>query len=76
MQIAYNTEHGITPTKIVKPVKEKEVEFTDVKSVPKSELPNLIIELEADMNEFANNLEFEKAIKLRDKINELKKKLK
>ena len=76
MQIAYNTEHGITPKKIVKPVKEKEVEFTDVKSVPKSELPNLIIELEADMNEFANNLEFEKAIKLRDKINELRKKLK
>lgn len=76
MQIAYNKEHGIIPKKIVKPVKEKEVELTDVKSVPKSELPNLIIELEADMNEFANNLEFEKAIKLRDKINELKKKLK
>ncbi|SCL76002.1 Excinuclease ABC subunit B [Methanoculleus chikugoensis] len=71
MQLAYNAEHGITPQTIRKPIREKEVDITDIKHVPKSEIPNLIIELEADMREAAERLEFERAIALRDMIKRL-----
>ncbi|HQD26792.1 MULTISPECIES: excinuclease ABC subunit UvrB [Methanoculleus] len=71
MQLAYNARHGITPQTIRKPIREKEVDITDVKHVPKSEIPNLIIELEAEMREAAERLEFERAIALRDTIRRL-----
>jgi len=71
MQLDYNARHGITPQTIVKPIREKEVDITDIKHVPKSEVPNLIIELEADMREAAERLEFERAIALRDMIKKL-----
>ena len=73
IQKAYNKEHGITPVKIVKPVKEKEVEITDVKHIPRKEIPNLVIELQARMEEAAEKLRFEEAIALRDRIRELEK---
>ncbi|MCK8517491.1 excinuclease ABC subunit UvrB [Methanoculleus sp. 7T] len=71
MQLAYNARHGITPQTIRKPIREKEVEITDIKHVPKQEIPNLIIELEAEMREAAERLEFERAIALRDTIRKL-----
>ena len=75
MQIAYNREHHITPKQIIKPVKEKEVEIKDVKHIPKKEIPNIIIELQARMEEAADKLNFEEAIALRDRIRELEKRL-
>ncbi|MDN5340899.1 MAG: excinuclease subunit [Euryarchaeota archaeon] len=72
MQLEYNARHGITPQTIRKPIREKEVDITDIKHVPKSEIPNLIIELEADMREAAERLEFERAIALRDMIKKLR----
>ena len=71
MQLAYNARHGITPQTIRKPIREKEVDITDVKHVPKQEIPNLVIELEAEMREAAERLEFERAIALRDTIRKL-----
>ena len=68
-------KNGIKPKTIIKPVKEKEVHVTDIKHIPKSDIPNVIIELEAEMNVAADKLDFEAAIKLRDKINKLKEKL-
>jgi excinuclease ABC subunit B len=47
MQMDYNARHGITPQTVKKPIREREVDITDVKHVPKQEIPNLIIELEA-----------------------------
>jgi excinuclease ABC subunit B len=76
IQIAYNKAHNITPKTIIKPIKEKTVEISDTKSIPKAEIPNLIIELEQDMLEASENLEFEKAIKLRDRIKKLKERMK
>lgn len=38
-----------------KPIREKEVDITDIKHVPKSEIPNLIIELDAEMREAAED---------------------
>ena len=71
MQLEYNARHGITPQTIQKPIREKEVDITDIKHVPKSEIPNLIIELDAEMREAAERLEFERAIALRDTIKKL-----
>jgi excinuclease ABC subunit B len=73
LQIAYNKKHHITPKTIVKPIKEKEIEIKDAKHVPKKEIPNLLIELEAEMQESADRLDFERAIELREKIKNLKK---
>ncbi len=72
MQIAFNEEHGIIPVTIKKPVREKEVDIKDIKHLPKSEIPNLIIELEAEMNAAAESLNFERAIELRDRVKALR----
>jgi excinuclease ABC subunit B len=75
LQINFNKKYEIIPKTIIKPVKEKEVEVTDTKHIPKKEIPNLLIELEADMKNAAENLDFEKALLLRDKIKALKKRI-
>ena len=72
MQIAFNAEHGIVPKTIKKPVREKEVDIKDTRHLPKSEIPNLIIELEAEMKAAAGSLNFERAIELRDRIKGLR----
>ncbi|HII02907.1 TPA: excinuclease ABC subunit UvrB [Methanosarcinaceae archaeon] len=76
MQIAYNQEHGIVPKTIKKPIKEKVVDITDTKHIPKSDIPNVIIELEAEMKEAADRLDFEEAIRLRDMVKKLEKEIK
>ncbi|MGD1005383.1 MAG: excinuclease ABC subunit UvrB [Methanoregulaceae archaeon] len=75
MQIAYNKEHNIIPQTIKKPIKEKEVDIKDTKHVPKTEIPNVIIELEKRMRDAAEQLDFEKAIALRDQIKKLNERL-
>jgi len=75
IQIEYNKTHGITPKTIIKPIKEKEVEIKDTKHIPKAEIPNLIIELEARMRRAAENLEFEEAIQLRNQVAKLKERI-
>ena len=76
MQVSFNDEHGIVPQTIIKPVKEKEVELTDTKHVPKNEIPNVIIDIEKQMRDAADNLDFERAIALRDQIKKLNERLK
>jgi excinuclease ABC subunit B len=75
LQVEYNQEHGITPQTIIKPIKEKVVDITDVKHIPKHDIPNLLIQLQSDMQKAADNLEFEKAILLRDKIKKFSEQL-
>ncbi len=75
MQMAYNQEHGIVPRTIKKPIREKVVDITDTKHIPKANIPNVIIELEAEMNEAAERLDFERAIQLRDTIRRLEKEI-
>ncbi|MCK4269200.1 MAG: UvrB/UvrC motif-containing protein, partial [Methanogenium sp.] len=53
----------------IKPIREKEVDITDTKHIPKNEIPNMIIELEAQMQDAAESLNFERAIALRDQVN-------
>ena len=81
IQKQYNFEHRITPTSIKKEVSlglraiipEKEVENKlDIKRIPKDELPNLVKQLQSEMQLAAANLEFEKAAALRDEISKIK----
>ncbi len=72
VQLQYNKEHGITPTTIVKPIKEKVVEITDTKHIPRKEIPVILVNLELEMRKAADDLDFEKAIALRDRIKKLR----
>ncbi len=74
--MAYNQEHGLVPVTISKPIREKVVEITDIKHIPRSDIPNVIIELEAEMGQAAESLDFERAIQLRDNIRRLEKEIK
>jgi excinuclease ABC subunit B len=75
IQIEFNEKHNITPTTIIKPIKEKVVEVKDVKHIPKKNIPKMIVELELEMRQAADELNFERAIFLRDKISKLKQQL-
>jgi len=72
LQLEYNKKNKIIPQTIIKPVRDLQVEIKDVKHIPKNEIPNLIIELTSQMNKSAENLEFEQAIAIRDRIKKLK----
>ncbi len=75
LQLEHNRVHGIVPTTIVKPIKEKAVEVKDVKHIPKREIPAVLVDLELEMRKAADNLDFETAIQLRDRMNRLRQSL-
>ncbi len=75
LQVAYNTDHHIIPMTIRKPVREKEVEIKDTRHVPRPEIPNVVIELEKQMQDAADSLDFERAIALREQIKKLNDRL-
>ncbi|MBX3377923.1 MAG: excinuclease ABC subunit UvrB [Phycisphaeraceae bacterium] len=81
-QIAYNTEHGITPQTIIKSIKaglqtelaaRKTAREAVAEAEPEYEVGELIRQLEGEMLEAAQSLEFERAATLRDQVNTLKK---
>lgn len=78
-QMEYNKEHGITPKTIVKAILESAIEIGDAgvetKSMTMQDLTKLAVETEATMKRFAEELEFEKAIMFREKLNRIKKAL-
>ena len=82
-QIAYNTEHNITPRSVRRAVEESlstNAHQYDSKAVlvirdagGNFDVVETIRELEGEMLAAANNLEFEKAALLRDQVRELKR---
>ena len=70
-QKRYNQKHNITPRTIVKSVAEIRGVIKGTKHLSKTEIQRRLIELDAKMRSAAARLEFEKAIKLRDRIQEL-----
>lgn len=82
-QIEFNSKHGIVPQSIVKaipiPVDEiveaKGYAISNTTSMTKTELTKLSIEIETTMKKYAEDLDFENAIKYRDKLNRIKQTL-
>jgi excinuclease ABC subunit B len=78
-QLEYNKRHKITPKTIVKPIPESIKEIADVqvetKSMAREDLFKLAVETEATMKRFAEELEFEKAIMFREKLEKIRKAL-
>lgn len=91
-QIIYNKKHHITPTSIIKNIsiiqseeeseqlerqKQEKTKLTKfVKSAKSEELQMLIADLENQMDLASKNLDFERAIELRDEIDFLKNQIK
>jgi len=74
-QMRFNKVHGITPQTIVKSVSRKESTIKGIKHLAKSDVQRQIAELDAQMKSAAERLDFEKAIELRDAIQELTRSL-
>ena len=84
LQTEHNTLHNITPQSVDKgideglraliPQKEEDMKKINLKKIPKDEYPKLIHELEAEMSQAAEKLEFERAAELRDIIHEIRSK--
>lgn len=85
IQTAYNEEHGITPATVQKAIKkgiEEEIQARKVEqsaggydSEEQMVTDELIRELEAEMLKAAEDLDFERAAMLRDKVHRMKKKV-
>ena len=74
-QKRFNQMHHITPKTIVKSVSLKEGTIKGTKHLAKSDIKRQMIELDAQMREAAEKLDFERAIELRDTIAELNRAL-
>jgi excinuclease ABC subunit B len=80
-QLAYNKEHGITPRSVSRAIEESlskpkddERAISVLRDAGKDfDVTETIRELEEEMLQAANNLEFEKAALMRDQIRELKR---
>jgi excinuclease ABC subunit B len=74
-QEEYNKEHGITPRTIVKSIAQKKREIKGLGHLAKADIERQIAELDAKMREYAEKLDFEKAIEARDALAEMEKAL-
>ena len=77
IQEEYNQKHGIVPKTIVKEIRElisnnKEIEEKKPEKLSKQEKQKLMIDIENEMKLAAKNLDFERAMELRDALFELK----
>ena len=76
IQEKYNEEHGIIPKTIIKEIKEvvtnEMVTENKKKKVSKKEKEKMILQIEDEMKEAARNLDFERAMELRDILFEMK----
>ena len=77
IQMKYNQEHGITPKTIIKEIHDvisnnEELEEKKPEKMSKKEKLDLMVKVENEMKEAAKNLDFERAMELRDILYELK----
>lgn len=78
IQEAYNKEHGIVPKTIEKEIKEvvtniaKDSISKDTPKMSKKEKESLMLRIENEMKEAAKNLDFERAMELRNVLFEMK----
>ena len=77
IQEAYNKKHGIVPKTIMKEIREvisnnKKDDKKESVKMSKHDKAQLILQIESEMREAAKNLDFERAMELRDALFELK----
>ena len=74
IQEAYNKEHNIVPKTINKKINEyiSNIDTKKEEKVSKHDTKKMIVEIENEMREAAKNLDFERAMELRDILFELK----
>ncbi len=81
-QMSYNQKHGITPQSVTRAIEESLATYEEARELESSIVAEtggdlvtaeLLLELESEMEEAANNLQFERAALLRDQITELQK---
>jgi excinuclease ABC subunit B len=79
-QIDYNIKNEITPQSIIKAIPDRAGEMLDeyldaqlnTKSMTRLDLVRLALDIESTMKKYAEDLDFENAIKFRDKLTKIK----
>ena len=74
-QMKYNKENNITPQSIIKSVPEQVTALDESKLKSIHDLRTDVIDLEAQMKIFSEDLDFERAIECRDRIKRLEKEI-
>ncbi|MFB5624264.1 MAG: excinuclease ABC subunit UvrB [Nitrosopumilus sp.] len=74
-QMQYNKDHNIVPRTIIKSVPEQEVALDDSKLKSTHDLATEIIDLDAQMKKYSEELDFERAIECRDRIKRIEKEI-
>jgi excinuclease ABC subunit B len=77
VQVAYNTEHGITPQTIISSIKEMAMTSKKKDTFDGSHIGNIevyIKRLELEMDVASANLDFERAAEIRDELLSVRKK--
>jgi len=74
-QMQYNKDHNIIPTTIIKSVPDQEVALDDSKLKSTHDLTTEIIDLDAQMKKYSEELDFEGAIECRDRIKRIEKEI-
>ena len=79
IQEDYNIKHGITPKTIIKEIRalisnegDKEIENKTIEKLSKKDKQEIMIKIENEMKQAAKNLDFERAMELRDILFEMK----
>lgn len=72
-QMAYNKAHHITPKTIQKKIAEGPIELQDLTNMPEHKRREAIVNMEIEMHKAAEQLDFEKAIALRNQLRQLQK---
>jgi excinuclease ABC subunit B len=75
LQLAYNKKNHITPITIKKPIEDQQIILQDTKHIPNKEKERLVKQMELEMRDAAEKLNFELAIALRDQIALLQKEI-
>ncbi len=72
-QIEFNKKHGIVPKNVEKKIAKTEQAEAEAKHLTRRQLREFMVNLDAEMKRAAEDLDFERAIELREKLNEYRK---
>jgi len=74
-QLEYNKKFNITPKTIIKSIPEQVATLDDIKNKSTSDLKRDAIDIEATMKKYAEELDFERAIECRERLQRIQKEI-